>query len=316
MKLLFTLSLFFTASQCFAQRQNVYFLKNNGKYVTVRDSADYIRIVRAPDSASVLYNVFEFYLNGNKKLIGKSTAIDPPKYDGSCATYYPDGKREAVINYKNGSKTGNDMEFYPNGKLYLEITYPDKNIPGVDYLIKTNNDTLGNALVTDGNGYYKGYNDKFTYIEEEGNVKNGKRDGQWKGDYKNTHITFTENYDNGQFVSGNAIAEDGKSVTYTKSRRVPPQFKSGIEGFGRYLSHNIKYPDYARARNIQGQVILSFVVEKNGDLTDIIISKPVSPVLDEEAIRVLKNSPKWLPGMQFGMPARVRYSVPITFKMN
>src|ERR1700754_2788904 len=115
MKFFYTLALIFTATLCFAQRQNVYFLKNNGQYVDVRDSANYIRIVREPDSASVLYNGSEFYLNGKQKLIGKSTTINPPTYDGQCAVYYANGKIKSLINYKKGAKAGKDFEFYPNG---------------------------------------------------------------------------------------------------------------------------------------------------------------------------------------------------------
>jgi len=320
MKLFLTSLFLLAASICFAQRQNVYFLKYNGKYVDVRDSADYIRIVREPDSASTLYNVFEFYLNGTQKLTGKSIAIDPPKFEGPCVTYYTNGNRQSVINYKKGVKTGSDLEFYPNGKIYLETIYPEDDHARDSqfrdsYSIQSNSDSLGNATVTNGNGYYKGYNDKFTYIEEEGNIKNGKRDGKWKGEYKKTHVTFTESYDNGKLLTGSAITEDGKTSTYSGTRGVPPEFKGGIEGFGRYLSRNIIYPDLARQKGIQGRVILTFVVEKNGDISDIKVTKSVIPLIDNEAIRVLKLSPKWIPGTQFGIPVRVQYSVPISFAL-
>lgn len=319
MKLLLTLSLLFTGSLCLAQRQNVYFLKDNGKYVDVRDSADYVRIVRDPDSGTVLYNVLEFYLDGNKKLMAKSSAIDPPKYEGMCVGYYPNEKKHTIISYKKGSKVGESYEFYPNGELYLELSYPDNNNRGNDfdnnYLIKENTDSLGNALVTDGNGHAKFYDDKFTYIQEEGDVKDGKRNSEWKGNSENPKITFTETYNNGVLITGTAIGEDGKNVTYTQYREVPPQFKGGTQGFGRYLRNNINYPVYAREKNIQGKVILSFVVEKNGELTEVKVNKSVDPGIDAEAVRVLKQSPKWLPGTMFGKPVRVRYSVPIDFSM-
>jgi TonB family protein len=322
MKTFFTISLFLvTVTRVFAQRQNVYFIKNNGKYVDTRDSADYIRVVREPDSASTLYNVFEFYPNGTQKLIGKSAKIDPPQFEGQCVTYYANSKRQSVISYKNGVKAGEDMEFYPNGRLYAQFSYPEDNKDRTadrsgNYLIITNKDSLGNAQVTDGNGYFKGYNSKFAYVEEEGPVKGGKRDGQWKGDFQDFKTTFTEIYDGGVLVSGTATTKDGKVNTYLRSREVPPQFKGGLERFGRFLSNNIKYPDDALRRGIEGTVILSFVVEKDGTLTDIKVSKSVIPVIDNEAVRVLNNSPKWVPGTQFGFPVRVRYSVPVSFAMS
>src|ERR1700712_1289985 len=114
MKFLSTLTALLFTTLCFAQRQNVYFLKNNGKYVAVRDSADYVRVVREPDSASVLYKVFEFYLNGKPKLIGHSEKIDPPKYEGQCLSYYASGVKKSITNYKDGLKVGSEYEFYPN----------------------------------------------------------------------------------------------------------------------------------------------------------------------------------------------------------
>ena len=92
-----------------------------------------------------------------------------------------------------------------------------------------------------------------------------------------------------------------------------PQFPGGIEKFYQYLVKNERYPDRARENNIRGKVFLSFVVEKDGSLTEIKVNKPLSPETDAEAIRLLNNSPKWKPGMQNGRPVRVAYTMPITF---
>jgi len=317
--LLIPISLLIT-SFSFAQRQNVYFLKYNGKYVDSKDSADYIRIVREPDSASVLYNIFEFYLNGKKKLIGKSSTINPPTFEGQCISFYRNGLKENLSNYKKGLLVGNEFEFFSNGKPYLVKEYPDNddryNDINNNFLIEANYDSLGTALVENSNGYYKGYDNSFKYVDEEGSVKNGKRDGIWKGTYKNFKTTFTETYENGNLVTGTATYEDGKTAVYTKSRGVPPQFKGGLDAFASYLGSNIQYPDDARENNVQGKVILSFVVEKDGEISNIVVSKPVSLSIDAEAVRVIKNSPRWIPGTQFGRPVRVSYSVPISFNLS
>lgn len=79
----------FLVINSFAQKkQNVYFLKDNGKYVTERDSADYTRIVQEPDSGSKLYNVVEYYPNGNPKMIAKSSAVDLIKLEGQTISFY------------------------------------------------------------------------------------------------------------------------------------------------------------------------------------------------------------------------------------
>jgi TonB family protein len=314
--------LFFPAvlwvSLCFSQRQNVYFLKNNGKYVDQRDSADYIRIVREPDSASVLYNVAEFYLNGKQKRIGKSKTIDPPRFEGVCVEYYASGNKESVTNYKNGLKAGLVYAYYTNGKPYLVTEYPAGGTPDGyfgDYLIRANYDSLGAALVENGNGYGKIYDNSFKYIAEEGNVKDGKRDGTWKGTSKGLKLSFKEEYKDGQLISGMGVCDDGTTTSYSKSRGTRPKFRGGYSAFSRYLGNNITYPDHERENNIQGRVILAFVVEKDGTVTEVRVNKSVSPALDAEAVRVISNSPRWIPATLYGKPVRVSYMVPVNFSL-
>ncbi|MDN3584020.1 energy transducer TonB [Mucilaginibacter flavus] len=319
MKLSLTSVLLFITSLCFAQRQNVYFLKNNGIYVSTRDSADFIRVISEPDSGSAQYNVKEYYANGAKKLIGKSVTIDPQKFDGLKLSFFKNGQKESVTNYKNGSKAGDEFDYFPNGKIYLQKFYPDNGKPDNkfrdDFNIVALNDSIGRRLLTNGTGHYQAYDDDFTYVNEEGEMKNGKMTGTWKGDFKNEHITFTEIYDNDVLISGTAITEDGKNTSYTKSRLTIPEFNGGIPAFSRYLGDNIVYPIYARKNNIEGRVIVSFIVEKDGLVSNIKVARSVNKELDEEAVRVIKESPRWTPGTRFGLPVRIEYAVPIAFTL-
>lgn len=318
MKLPLITIILFIATAGFAQepKMNIYFLKNNGTHVTVRDSADYMRIVSEPDSGSALYNVAEYYLNKNKKLIGKSSTIDPPHFEGQCVTFYKNGVRQSLTNYKNGFPVDDRYMFYPNGKIWVVRQYPGNGSYDINnnYLIRESYDSLGTARVEDGNGYYKGYDETFRYITEEGSVKNGQRDDFWKGGDTVLKETFTENYEYGELINGAATYDDGTRVTYTK-REIVPQFNGGLDAFGNYLGKNIRYPADAREKNIQGRVIISFVVEKDGSIGDAKVAKSVYPSVDAEAVRVIKNSPKWIPGFRFGRPVRVLYSVPISFNL-
>jgi len=94
-----------------------------------------------------------------------------------------------------------------------------------------------------------------------------------------------------------------------------PEFPGGVEAFGKFLGSNIRYPKDARKKEIQGLVIITFVVEKDGSLSGNKIVRSVSPDIDAEALRVLAMSPKWSPGTQKGEAVRVQYSVPISFKL-
>jgi len=319
MKLPLTFTFLFIASLCFAQRQNVYFLKNNGKHVDVRDSADYIRIIREPDSGTVFFNVLEYYPNGKVKMLGKTSTIDPVTLEDQCITYFKNSNKESVRTYKKGKVIGSAYDYFPNGKLYLGREFPDNDSPYNDfeenYLVTDCRDSVGTLLVTNGNGHYVGYSNNLKKITEEGEIKNGKREGLWKGRFDDIHTRFEENYSNGQLISGTATLDEGTVNTYTKTRSVPPQFKGGVPGFGRYLSNHIEYPTYARQNNIQGRVVLTFVVEKSGQVTEVKVTKSVSKELDAEAARVLNASPKWVPGTRFGRAVRVIYSVPVAFAL-
>ncbi|MBP5339934.1 MAG: energy transducer TonB [Prevotella sp.] len=94
-----------------------------------------------------------------------------------------------------------------------------------------------------------------------------------------------------------------------------PSFKGGDAALMEWLSKNIKYPVIAEENGIQGRVVATFVVERDGSITDVKIVKSVDPSLDKEAIRVLKAMPKWIPGRQNGQPVRVKYTVPVTFRL-
>lgn len=80
-----------------------------------------------------------------------------------------------------------------------------------------------------------------------------------------------------------------------------------------YLHKNINYPDLAFKNNIQGRVIMQFIVEEDGCLSDFTVMQGIGYGCDEEAIRVIKKMPKWTPGKQNGHPTRVYYMLPITF---
>lgn len=94
-----------------------------------------------------------------------------------------------------------------------------------------------------------------------------------------------------------------------------PMFPGGQSALMKYLNENIHYPMVAQENGVQGRVVVSFVVEKNGSITDVQVVKSVDPTLDKEASRVVRAMPKWQPGKQNGQAVRVKYNVPVTFRL-
>jgi protein TonB len=94
-----------------------------------------------------------------------------------------------------------------------------------------------------------------------------------------------------------------------------PEFPGGQAAMMKFLSENIKYPVIAQENGIQGRVICNFVVERDGSITDVQVVRGVDPSLDKEAVRVIQSMPKWKPGMQRGKPVRVRFTLPVVFRL-
>lgn len=94
-----------------------------------------------------------------------------------------------------------------------------------------------------------------------------------------------------------------------------PEFPGGMAECLKFLAKNIKYPTIAQENGVQGRVIVQFVVNSDGTIVDPVVMRSVDPYLDKEALRVIKMMPKWKPGKQRGKAVRVKYTVPVTFKL-
>ena len=95
-----------------------------------------------------------------------------------------------------------------------------------------------------------------------------------------------------------------------------PEFPGGTAALLEYLKKNIKYPNICRENNIQGRVLIQFIVNKDGSIVDPEVVKPVNPYLDKEALRVIAGMPAWKPGSQRGKAVRVKFTVPVNFRLN
>lgn len=94
-----------------------------------------------------------------------------------------------------------------------------------------------------------------------------------------------------------------------------PEFPGGMSAFVKWLNSNIRYPAAAQKQKIQGKVVVSFIINKDGSISDMKLEKSVHPLLDREALRVLRMMPRWKPGMQDNKPCRTLFAVPIVFQL-
>ena len=131
-----------------------------------------------------------------------------------------------------------------------------------------------------------------------------------KGD-KNADVTIDEPVGN----SDAKVTEEDPNKVFTAVEQ-EPAFPGGMEKFYAYLNKNIRYPAVAKENGTQGKVIVSFICEIDGSLTQIKVLRGIGDGCDDEAMRVIRNSPRWTPGVQNGRKVRVSYSVPISFSLS
>jgi periplasmic protein TonB len=129
-------------------------------------------------------------------------------------------------------------------------------------------------------------------------------------------VTDQESYSNGsgdELLAGEGSVGDGEAFFMVEEM---PTFKGGgLDKFREWIYKHTNYPQEAVDAKIRGKVTLTFVVEKDGSVTHVEIVKSVHPLLDNEAVKVISESPKWAPGLQRGQPVRVRYVIPLTFML-
>ena len=111
------------------------------------------------------------------------------------------------------------------------------------------------------------------------------------------------------------VEEEEEEVIFVVVESMP-EFPGGQQALFKYLAENVKYPVIAQENGIQGRVICQFVVNRDGSIVDVVaVRSSGEPSLDKEAIRVIQSMPKWKPGKQRGKPVRVKYTVPVNFRL-
>ncbi|RYG21055.1 MAG: energy transducer TonB, partial [Chitinophagaceae bacterium] len=278
----------------------------------------------------VNFNLLEFYADGKRKTIGKVSVFEPRlMYEGAIMKFNQEGKRKEISTFEKGIPKGTSYHYFNNGKLQKQLEYlpyqgslpmdrPEIKLAEVPFNIGFKliylADSLGVEHVKDGNGHVKNIEVFEKNIRtEEGDYKDGVKHGTWNGSETINATNFTETYENGKLMGGEST-KNGIKYPYTSEMSFP-SFNGGMKKFYERVGYSVRYPADAAKERIGGTVIVEFTVEKDGKVTDVDVKKSVYPSLDEEAIRVVRASPKWIPATQRGVPVRVKYSIPLKFTM-
>lgn len=241
--------------------------------------------------------------------------------EGEYKEFYKDGSNKKVGNYLEGNPIGLFIQWYQNGQKKEEIDYDyDKKAMQSDSKLLNYWEPDGKQLVADGNGYYLNkYENGQT--EWEGNYVSGEKNGVWKKYNKEAILRHREEWKAGNakgytFLNEVEKAEYGVDSLYYREIEKSAEFKGGLTGFYRYISNNLKYPKKAKRWGVEGKIIVSFIVDKDGSIENVTILRGIGAGCDEETIDTVERSPKWMPGQQRGLNVRQKVALPVIFKLN
>jgi TonB family protein len=310
------------------------FYKNDGRILPSKDSADYFRFIMPPDTSGDkdLFRVCDFYKDGNKRMVATSlTGTVNLVLDGTCISYFPNGKRRATVTFAKGLPKGYLTSYYPNGSIYTTLKL-DPDLPNYYYyngysglqntygLNQSNlnihvigcRDSTDQLIAVNGTGHIIIYNDDFTKITSQGNIVNDKKDGDWNGPIADSG-KFVITYHRGDIKIGTSYMKSGMQYKF-KNIMTEPVFSDGMNNFYIFIKQNTVYLESARKRKLAGTVYIKFYVEPDGTLSDVEVVKPgLTESLNEEAMRVIRLSPLWNPGAIFGIPMRMAVRTQVNF---
>lgn len=281
---------------------------------TTRGRATYYR--EAVKNEKV-YVVKDYFINGDIQMEGVFKDADCKFKQGDFRYYFENGNVDSKGSYENSKKSGKWEYFHENGnKKSFGLYKKNEKVGPWLYYSEDSVETL--------NCFYKkgkkeGLSDSHYASgsqNEKGNYKKGELDGEWKFYFQNGQMSAKEVYKKGKIVTYEFWDSLGVALNPPYDASISPIPVGGMSVLYDFLGENIVYPQSAIDNDILGKVYIQFVVEKNGEITEVKVFEGVHQLLDNEALRIVKMMPPWEPGMMHNRLVRYRYKLPINFTIN
>ncbi len=274
---------------------------------TTSDNYKYFRIVESYFKTKDKYIVKDYYKSGIVQMTGVYIDNEGLIKDGEFSYFYENGNKKSNVMYAKNKVIGKYETWYIDGKpkeigYHTVISEKEVKYTMTDFWDKNNNQTVIN-----GNGNFE---DEIEIEKAKGKFVNGQKDGTWTGYSKNFKIDYTESYVLGKLINGKSTDINGQTYNYDVVE-LKPEPKKGINDFYKFVGKKFIVPEI---KGLTGKLILKFVIEKDGSISDITVVKSIGYGADEEGIRVLKKYSNWNPGKVRGINVRCTYQLPISIK--
>jgi len=305
-----------------------------------KDEASYYRISKPhPDGTSKLF-VQTFYINGKIKSNATCYSQYCFKKEGYFVSYFENGQLEIENNIISGKKFGDWKEWYENGQIKSLVSYSDGVRKGigrtwyrsgqlkmeVEFVndsealpyrrekVKNYWDKNGLHLVIDGAGEAKFYHQDSLVVSDIGFFEKGYKTGLWKGYDNQGKLNYEEIYSTSS-VTGTSWDKEGNEHAYvTLNKSASP--KKGLSDFVRFIDKRVKYPKIGRSYGAKGTTYIKFIVDKNGQLTNVTASDALGSKFKKQVEKLIANYGSWNPSVKRGQPSETTMLLPLKLKLS
>jgi TonB family protein len=275
---------------------------------TTEERAVYYRICERDNMKRLQGRVKVFRMQGS--LYCEMSYVDGLR-DGYFVAYHPNGNLAVKGLYDVDKRSGKWEYWYANHQKQKDESYTENG----ELKIENYWDEKGKQLLKNGTGYYEFFDD-FDVITEKGYFKNYQKDGAWTGYFDDGKVYFQEEWQAGKLINGMSHDRDGNDYIYTEATyHTNPSFEGGMTELSKYIKKNQKYPKEAQRADVQGKISVKFIVKADGSITEPQVINNI-PLLNDEAIRLVSNMPKWSPAILRGQAISTTFVLPITFKLH
>lgn len=302
-------------------QQVVTYHDNKGAETKDKSKTAFIRTIEADPAFLPLFKFKEHFTDGQLRKDGFVKSIAGLQFEGKLVVYNMKGIKLSEEFYQNNRPLGEASYYYDNGQLKKQVNYLN---PPKEYRVFSHHnlfvelinyyDSLGNILIDNGNGFLRIDHEKGLY--DEGSYTNKLKHGQWKGIFiaRSNPANYEEVYENGKLISGISTDEKGEKHSYTVER-IEPEYPGGLNAIYKFIANEFKYPVDAQKQNVRGRVLIKFVINSEGKITNASIAQDIGYGCGEEGLRVVNRLKKWKPGVLKGIPINVEYTLPIQLNL-
>jgi TonB family protein len=258
---------------------------------TTEAEAYYYRYVSIDSSGEFRFHVQDFYPDGVTQMTGTYRSIRPDNKDGHFIYYYESGQKQMSCDYRNDKLHGPMEEWYESGakESYQEFS---EGLPDGQY----------------------------TSWREDGSMKlnakyhRGTKHGHFQSFYPNGQMVRNDYFENDRLLEGKCYSPEGDEIDYFPYVQMP-EYPGGRSALYSFVEKELKYPSEAKKQGREGAVLVLFTIDEEGYVNDPRVVNGDRDYFNQEALRLVKKFPQWIPGKIDGTASPIQVSVPIEFRL-